>query len=65
MLHLPTKKPIISVVLDDEMLTKVDVFQFGNRIKSRSKALNELIRIGIEQLEKEQRDKEKKQESES
>jgi len=61
---LPTKKPIISVVLDDEMLTKVDDFQFGNRIKSRSKALNELIRIGIEQLEKEQRDKEKKSESE-
>ena len=61
---MPTKKPIISVVLDDEMLTKVDDFQFGNRIKSRSKALNELIRIGIEQLEKEQRDKEKKPESE-
>lgn len=54
---MPTKKPIISVVLDDEMLEKVDDFRFGNRIQSRSKALNELIRKGIEQLEKEQQDK--------
>ena len=44
---MPTKKPIISVVLDEEMLKQVDDFQFGNRIQSRSKALNELIRMGI------------------
>lgn len=50
---MPTKKPIISVVLDEETLQKVEDFQFKNRIPSRSKALNELIKIGIEQLERE------------
>lgn len=51
---MPTKKPIISVVLDEETLKKVDDFQFGNRIQSRSKALNEIIRLGIEQLKKDE-----------
>lgn len=53
---MPTKKPIISIVLDEETLQKVEDFQFGNRIQSRSKALNEIIRLGIERLEKEDDD---------
>ena len=55
---MPTKRPIISVVLDDEMLEKVDDYRFENRISSRSKALNELIKKGIIELEKEQEEKE-------
>lgn len=55
-MNLPTKKPIISIVLDEETLQKVEDFQFGNRIQSRSKALNEIIRLGIERLEKEDND---------
>jgi len=51
---MPTNKPIISVVLDDETLEKVDDYRFENRISSRSKALNELIKKGIIQLEKEE-----------
>lgn len=54
---MPTKKPIISIVLDDEMLKKVEDFQFENRIKSRSKALNEIIKMGIEEMDKELKDK--------
>lgn len=52
---MPTKKPIISVVLDEKTLKKVDDYQFSNRIQSRSKALNEIIRAGIEQLKNEQK----------
>lgn len=48
---MPTKKPIISVVLDNETLEKVDDYRFENRIESRSKALNELIKKGIVELE--------------
>ncbi len=55
---MPTKKPIISVVLDEETLKKVDDYQFGNRIKSRSKALNKIIKLGIDQLKKEQKGEE-------
>lgn len=47
---MPTKKPIISVILDEEMLKKVEDFQYENRIPSRSKALNEIIKLGMEQL---------------
>lgn len=50
---MPTKKPIISIVLDDETLKKIEDFQFENRIQSRSKALNELIKLGIKEMEKE------------
>lgn len=50
---MPTQKPIISVVLDEETLKKVEDFQFSNRIPSRSKALNEIIRLGMEQMKKE------------
>lgn len=57
MTDMPTKKPIISIVLDDEMLKKVEDFQFENRIKSRSKALNEIIKMGIEEMDKELKDK--------
>jgi metal-responsive CopG/Arc/MetJ family transcriptional regulator len=50
MKDMPTKKPIISIVLDEETLKKVEDFQYNNRIPSRSKALNEIIRLGIEKL---------------
>jgi metal-responsive CopG/Arc/MetJ family transcriptional regulator len=55
---MPTKKPIISIVLDDQTLKKVEDFQYENRIPSRSKALNEIIKLGMEQLEKENEEKE-------
>jgi metal-responsive CopG/Arc/MetJ family transcriptional regulator len=50
---MPTQKPIISIVLDEQTLKLVEDFQFNNRIPSRSKALNEIIKLGIEQLNKE------------
>lgn len=56
---MPTQKPIISVVLDEKTLKKVEDFQFENRIPSRSKALNEIIRIGMEQLNKDTKKGEK------
>jgi metal-responsive CopG/Arc/MetJ family transcriptional regulator len=55
---MPTKKPIISIVLDDETLKKVEDYQFENRIPSRSKALNDIIRLGIEQMLKKEEEKE-------
>lgn len=49
---MPTKKPIISIVLDDETLKKIEDYRFKNRIASRSQALNELIKLGIKELDK-------------
>lgn len=49
---MPTEKPRVSVTLDEELLKKIDDFRFENRMMSRSLALNELIKIGLELLEK-------------
>lgn len=55
---MATKKPIISIVLDEETLKKVEDYQFENRITSRSKALNEIIKKGILEIGKSESDTE-------
>lgn len=51
---MPTEKPRITVVVDDEMLHQIEDFRFENRYPSRSAAMVELIRLGIEQIRREQ-----------
>ena len=51
---MPTEKPRITVVVDDEMLQQIEDFRFENRYPSRSAAMVELIRLGIEQIRWEQ-----------
>lgn len=57
---MPTEKPRITVVVDDDMLEHIEDFRFENRYPSRSAAMVELIRLGIEQIKKEQAEKGKK-----
>ena len=56
---MPTNKPRYTVIVDEELLKKIDDFRFENRYPSRSAATLELIRIGIEALEKEQKEAQK------
>ncbi|MBQ8617704.1 MAG: hypothetical protein IJ418_09350 [Clostridia bacterium] len=56
---MPTDKPRITVVVDDDMLRDIEDFRFENRYPSRSAAMVELIRLGIEQIKKEQSEQEK------
>lgn len=58
---MPTEKPRYTVIVDKELLKEIDDFRFGNRYPSRSAATLELIRLGIEQLKKEQEDQKKAQ----
>lgn len=51
---MPTEKPRYTVIVDDELLKKIDDFRFENRYPSRSAATLELIRLGMETLKKEQ-----------
>ena len=51
---MPTEKPRITVVVDDEMLHQIEDFRLENRYPSRSAAMVELIRLGIEQIRREQ-----------
>lgn len=57
---MPTDKPRITVVVDDEMLQQIEDFRFENRYPSRSASMVELIRLGIEQIRREQAEKEGK-----
>ena len=56
---MPTEKPRYTVIVDEELLEKIDDFRFENRYPSRSAATLELIRLGMDALEKE-RDGQKK-----
>lgn len=51
---MPTQKPRFTVIVDDELLTKIDDFRFENRYPSRSAAALELIRLGLEALNQQQ-----------
>jgi len=44
---MPTEKPIINFVVDDELLKRIDDFRFENRINSRSEAIRRLIEEGL------------------
>lgn len=43
----PNAKPIINITIDEDLLKKIEDYQFENRIKNRSQAINELIRKGM------------------
>ena len=58
---MPTQKPRYMVVVDEELLRQIDDFRFENRFPSRSAATLELIRLGIQQLEREKQEKQKQQ----
>lgn len=49
---MPTEKPRYTVIVDDELLKKIDDFRFENRYPSRSAATLDLIRLGMEALQK-------------
>lgn len=48
---MPTEKPRYTVIVDEELLKRIDDFRFENRYPSRSAATIELIRLGLESLE--------------
>ena len=51
---MPTEKPRFTVIVDEELLKELDDFRFENRYPSRSAATIDLIRRGIEPLQKDQ-----------
>ncbi len=52
---MATDKPRYTITLDKEMLKKIDDFRFENRFPNRTQATLELIRIGMEALEEQQK----------
>ena len=52
---MPTEKPRYTVIVDKELLKRIDDFRFENRYPSRSAATLDLIRLGLEEIEKRQK----------
>ena len=48
---MATEKPRFSVTLEDSMMQQVDDYQFSNRFATRSKAVVDLVRKGLAELE--------------
>lgn len=56
---MTTDKPRYTVSVDDEMFKEIENFRFENRYQTRSEATVKLIELGLEQLKKEKKKKEK------
>jgi len=48
---MPSDKPKILFVMDEQLLTRIDDFRFNNRINSRSEAVRLLIEEGLKVTE--------------
>ena len=44
---MPSDKPFLSFVVDEELLERIDNYRFANRLESRAEAIRELIRLGL------------------
>ena len=53
---MATDRPRYTVSVDAEMFQKIEDFRFKNRFQTRSEATVELIRLGLEQLEKSEKE---------
>ena len=58
---MATKKPRYMISVDDDMFNAIEDFRFERRFQTRSEATTELIRLGLEQLKKEQEEQKKAQ----
>lgn len=57
---MATDKPRYTVSVTNEMFEAIEDFRFKNRYQTRSEATAELIRLGLEQLKKEEEQLDKK-----
>lgn len=51
---MATDRPRFTISVTNKMFEAIEDFRFKNRYQTRSEAVAELIRLGLEQLEKEQ-----------
>ena len=51
MYGMPSNKPKILLIVDDELLKRIDDFRFENRIGARSEAIRRLINEALKKYE--------------
>lgn len=52
---MSTNRPRYMISVDDDMFNEIEDFRFKNRYQTRSEATAELIRLGLEELKKQQK----------
>ena len=52
---MATKRQRYMISVDDEMFKAIEDFRFERRFQTRSEATTELIRLGLEEIEKEKK----------
>ena len=62
---MATKRPRYMISVDNEMFNAIEDFRFERRFQTRSEATAELIRLGLEQIKKDQAEQVAKKKEES
>jgi metal-responsive CopG/Arc/MetJ family transcriptional regulator len=45
--NMPTKNPVVTLVLTDDLLKRVDDYRYENRIPTRAEAVRKLLEKGL------------------
>jgi metal-responsive CopG/Arc/MetJ family transcriptional regulator len=53
---MPSNKPKILLIVDDDLLKRIDDFRFENRIGARAEAIRRLIDEALKKYEKQPKD---------
>lgn len=61
---MATDRARYTVSVDDEMFQQIEDFRFDNRYQTRSEATVELIRLGLEVVEKQKKEEKKEEDGE-
>lgn len=51
---MPTTKPQFTIVVDEASLKEIEDYRFEKRFPNRSKAINDLIKKGLEAVKQEE-----------
>ena len=62
---MSTNRPRYTVSVDDDMFEKIEDFRFENRFQTRSEATVELIRLGLEAVEKKKKKEKEKEDKQN
>ena len=47
---MPTKKPMTTITIDDDLYEKIEDFRYNNRFANRSQAIMFILRAGMKAL---------------
>jgi len=54
---MPTKKPIVTLAVDKELLERINDYRFENRIETKSEAIRLLVDKSLKEYEKKKQKK--------